>query len=383
MTAADWQGIHAAGTVFDLHAHPSLKLSLVGKVLTDRSPVPKYFDPFSVRSSFLNLKLGGVDILGSAIHVPERELLRECGIMKLARFVFPGARRALKEPAIEVTLEMIEEIEKVVSESQDPDLELPAARVAHSVTDLDEILSQGDQAPLAIVHTVEGAHSLDKDIANLDELFDRGVAILTLTHFYDNGIAPPVFPFPEYVQKLGCFTGRRDLTLPLSSLGIQLVERMIELGVLVDVTHCTPAARAQVYDIVGTKAPIIASHVGSYAINPNPYNLEDREAAKIADSGGVIGVIFMNYWLAPHARARGIDFISQTIRHFMRVAGEDHVAIGSDFDGFTDPPDDLKDASELPFLTQRLLSDGLSLDQVSKVLGQNNLRVIREGWGKK
>jgi membrane dipeptidase len=194
-------------------------------------------------------------------------------------------------------------------------------------------------------------------------------------------VAPPVFPFPEYVQKLGCFNGSRDPTLGLTPLGVQVVERMLELGILIDITHCTPAARKNVFDIVRTNAPLLASHVGSYEVNPNPYNLEDYEVRRIAETGGVVGVIFMNYWLAPHARRRGIDFISQTIRHFVSVAGEDHVAIGSDFDGFTDPPDDLEDASKLPFLTQRLLSDGFTPDQIAKILGGNALRIIRESWG--
>ena len=111
--------------------------------------------------------------------------------------------------------------------------------------------------------------------------------------------------------------------------------------------------------------------------------LWDWEIAKIADTGGVVSVIFIYYWLAPHARRRGIDFINQTIRHFVSVAGVDHVAVGSDFDGFTDPPDDLEDATKLPFLSQRLLSDGFIPDQIAKVLGGNSLRVFREGWGRR
>jgi membrane dipeptidase len=67
----------------------------------------------------------------------------------------------------------------------------------------------------------------------------------------------------------------------------------------------------------------------------------------------------------------------------VEIVGFDHVGIGSDFDGFTDPPDDLKDASELPFLTQRLLVEGFRIDEVEKILGGNALRVFIEGWGRR
>jgi membrane dipeptidase len=183
------------------------------------------------------------------------------------------------------------------------------------------------------------------------------------------------------MQVLGCFRERRDLTLGLTGLGEQVVERMNELGMLIDVTHCTPVARQHVYNIVQEKAPLLASHVGTYEINPNPYNISDDEARLIADSGGLIGVIFMNYWLAPYTRKRGIDFVVQTIQHFVDIAGIEHVGIGSDFDGFTDPPDDLKDASDLPFLTQRLVAEGFTDVDIHKLLGGNALRVLRDGWG--
>jgi membrane dipeptidase len=95
-----------------------------------------------------------------------------------------------------------------------------------------------------------------------------------------------------------------------------------------------------------------------------------------------VGVIFMNYWLMPHETRRGLNFIARTIEHFVKVGGIDHVAIGSDFDGFTDPPDDLKDASVFPKLTQRLIAEEWGPEEIAKILGGNILRVLREGWGK-
>jgi len=217
----------------------------------------------------------------------------------------------------------------------------------------------------------------------VQRLFDRGVAYLTLAHFCENEAVCPCFPYPESMQVLGCFACDRDLTRGLTPFGLEVVERMVDLGLIIDIAHCTPIARKQIFDIVGNRRPIIASHVGSYEINPSPYNLKDGELKRIADTGGLAGVIFMNYWLMPKETKCGLNYIARTIDQFVRAGGIDHVGIGTDFDGFTDPPDDLHDASELPRLTQRLVSDGYGADEICKILGGNALRVLHDGWNKK
>jgi microsomal dipeptidase-like Zn-dependent dipeptidase len=255
--------------------------------------------------------------------------------------------------------------------------------MAKSLADLEDILSKKD-GTVAFIHNVEGAHSLDGKLDNLDKLFNRGVAYLTLAHFYPSEVAHPVFPFPEYAKAIGGFKRRRDLTKGLElPFGRQVVERMIKIGMLIDITHCTPQARDDVYAIVDEaeeKPPVIASHIGVFENNPNPYNLKDKEIEWIAGTGGVIGVIFMNYWLAPYERKQGIDYIIQTIKHLVDIAGPKHVALGSDFDGFTDPPDDIKDISKLKFLTQRMVAENFPESQILDILGGNILRVLRQGW---
>jgi microsomal dipeptidase-like Zn-dependent dipeptidase len=154
------------------------------------------------------------------------------------------------------------------------------------------------------------------------------------------------------------------------------------MGRIIDICHCTPPARARIYDIVGTRRPLIASHVGAYEINPSPYNLKDWEIKHIADTGGLSAVILMNYWLMAHETKRGLNFITRTIDHFRQVGGIDHVGIGTDFDGFTDPPDEVKDATQLPHLTQRLLAEGYSREAIEKIWGGNAVRVLHDGWGR-
>ncbi len=378
--SSPWERIHKDAIVFDIHAHPALKLSLLRRSLTRLNRSAKYFDPFSVRSDFRKLEKGGVDVLQSVVVAPEKGLLEDCRPLKILKAILPTSRDLFSESYLTVTLSIMDAIENAVNCAVNQKTGKRYAQMARSVRELNNILNEKNDRRIAFVHSVEGAHSLDGDIDNLQILFDRGVASMTLAHFYVNKVAPPVFPFPAYAQKFGCFGGSRDLTLGLNQFGRDVVERMVELGMLVDVTHCTPRAREQVYEIVNGRAPILASHIGSYEINPNPYNLENWELEKIKESDGAVGVIFMNYWLTPEDRKDGIDYVVSTIKRFTERAGEDHVAIGSDFDGFTDPPDDLKDAGELPYLTQRLLEERFSEDQIKKILGGNALRILRTGW---
>ncbi|MEJ2263218.1 MAG: membrane dipeptidase [Anaerolineales bacterium] len=370
-------------TIVDLHAHPSLKVSLFNRMLTSRFYSSRAFDPFSVRTDFPKLKEGGLDTMLSVVYAPEKGIVEECRVLRYLRFLMPRTWNKVYIPTyIDVTLKMIDEIEKMIADAIDPVSGKALAKVARSAPELESILGLGDDRPIGVVHCVEGGHSLDGNLDNLQRLSDRGVAYMTLAHFFENEIVHPCFPWPESVQKFGCFQSDRDVSLGLKPFGEQVVEKMMELGMLIDVSHCTPPARARIYDIVDKRAPLMATHVGAYEINPSPYNLQDWEIKRIAEGGGVVGVIFMNYWLMPHETKRGINFVARTIDHFAKTGGIDHVSIGSDFDGFTDPPDDLKDASELPKLTQRLVAEGYSQEAIIKIWGANALRVLREGWGK-
>ena len=382
----DWEEIHFKNaTIIDMHAHPSLQVSLFHRMLTSRFyPSGRAFDPFSFLTDYSKLQKGSVDVLLSVIYAPERGIVDECRPLSYLRYLMPRTwNKIYGRSYFEVTQELLDEIEKAVQKATDPATGKQVVRYAHSVRELDEILAMGEERPIAFVHCIEGSHCIDGNLDNLQKLFDRGAAYMILAHFFENEVVNPCYPWPETIQKFGFFEGERNISLGLKPFGEQVVEKMVELGMLIDVSHCTPPARARIYDIVGTRAPIIASHVGAYDINPSPYNLKDWEMRKIADSGGLVGVIFMNYWLMPHETLRGLDFISRTLSYFVNTAGIDAVGIGTDFDGFTDPPDDLNDASQLPKLTQRLLAEGYTKESIIKIWGGNALRVLRQGWGKK
>ena len=196
-------------------------------------------------------------------------------------------------------------------------------------------------------------------LKNLEHFYDRGVAcIFTLAHFYPNHLVSPVFPYPEYGIKKSNWKHLMagwDMNKGLTSTGKKVVEAMKDMGMIIDITHCTPKARSEVYDIVGNDlSKIVASHIELFSVNPDPLNLEDWEIKWLADHNCLIGIIFMNYWLSPIDSGLGLKHIERTIDHIINIAGDQVLAIGTDFDGFTDPPDEITDISELPRLTRYL-----------------------------
>jgi microsomal dipeptidase-like Zn-dependent dipeptidase len=400
--------LHEQATLVDLHAHPSLAAMIFHRTFAGRyRAISRAFNPFSVRTNFIRLAEGAVDVLLSVAYPPEKQILDDISVLGVLRLrhlryvpwppLWRIWRQAIQPPYFQVANNFLDEIEHQVK-THNRQRGKRRVEIATSIRQLDEIVKQGKHAPIALIHAMEGAHGLEGEVcragddeqavtdellANLDRLYQRGVAYITLAHFYANRVAPPVFPFPEYMLDFYGGPLWRDLTHSLTPAGEKVVEEMVGKGMIVDVTHCTPTARRRVYDIVGKRRPILATHVGVYEINPSPFNLTDWEIRRIAETGGMLGVICMNHWLVPHEAKLGVSYIARTIEHIVNVAGVESVGIGTDFDGFTDPPDDLKEPGELPRLTERLLAERYSHADIMKILGGNALRVLRQGWGKR
>ena len=433
-----WKKIHEQAKVVDLHAHPSMKAQLFRRSLTRRMWVPEFLmgelNPLSVRTSFLNLQAGGVDVLLSSVYPPEKEIFENIKLLKfiplktLRHLPIILAHRIWEEfvepPYFEVTQQMLDGMERdVLKYQQKRNDQQREVVIAKNAVELNDYVNNPNP-PITLIHNVEGGHSLFGEMSmangthkpweelepdtqqqiehevlgNLKALSDRGVAYLTLAHFYPNNLITPTFPYPEHIalhfltrETIEKIRRNARLTTGLTPLGRKVVEKMIEYGMLIDISHATPKARQEIYSIVERsqrQEPIvIATHVGAYHVNPTPYNLEDWEIRWISDHGGVIGIIFMNYWLMPHETKYGMNFISRNIEHVFRIGGENVVAIGTDFDG-ADPPDDIDNASELPFLTGRLMGEYQGAqqpkytdEQIMKFLGGNALATLLNGWG--
>lgn len=378
----------AAGTepfpgLTDVHAHPAMNAFLWGRDLRRHYFSGRTFNPLASLSDFKMLKKGGVKVLWSSLHVPEPDYFR-CRLLRLLAHVFSGGRMLLRRNSWDCLLVMMDKMERQVARAED------RFQVARSNAELDEALAAGRTA---IVHTVEGAHvlgagleagDLDGRLARLDRLADRGVASLTLAHLFPNDVAGHAEAIPA-AQRTGPVcpldTGV-DLERGLTATGRAVVARMLDRRMVVDVTHCTPVARREVYELVGRRAPVIASHNGVQSMNPEAYNLDAEDVRAIAASGGVVGVIFMPYWLEESHPGPGLDPIWRTMEQIRDWSGGSwhHVAIGTDFDGFTDPPDDCNDASKLPVIRELLEAKGVGRADADAVLGGNARRVLRDGW---
>jgi membrane dipeptidase len=367
----------------DIHAHPAMNAFLWDRDLRRHYFTGRTFNPLASLSDFKMLEKGGVKVLWSSLHIPESALFG-CRLLRFAAHFTAGGRKLLKLNAWECVLVMMGEMERQVARSGD------RFEVARTNAELDEVLAA---RKTAIVHTVEGGHvlgaGLDADdlagrLARLGQLAQRGVASLTLAHLFPNELAGHAEAIPA-AQRSGpiCRLDTEvDLSRGLTPTGRAVVERMVELRMVPDVTHCTPVARQQVYALVANRIPVIASHTGMQSMNPEPYNLDESDVRAIVATGGVVGVIFMPYWLERSHPGPGREAIWQTMERVREWSDGSwaHVAIGTDFDGFTDPPDDCDSEAKLPLIREMLESKGVSRTDVEAVLGGNARRVLRDGW---
>ena len=252
---------------------------------------------------------------------------------------------------------------------------------------------------LAALMGIEGGHSIEADLHLLRDYYRLGVRYMTLTHTETLDWADSATDEPRHGG--------------LTSFGEQVVAEMNRLGMMVDISHVSADTMRQALRV--SKAPVIASHSSAYALTPHPRNVPDDVLALIAKSGGVVMVNFYPGFLTPEGaraskdmfrasrdlRARypddrdfqaamsqwqkehpvqpcSVRTVVDHIEHIIKVAGIDHVGLGSDFDGITTVPRQLEDVSCYPYLTQELLNRGYSSEQIHKVLGQNLLRAFRQ-----
>jgi membrane dipeptidase len=324
-----------------------------------------------------------VKVQWSSLHIPEPAYFRCFWIRLLARLLKNG-RKLRKLSAWDCLLLQMGLMERQVARAQD------RFRVVRSYDELGAALDAGRTA---VVHTVEGGHvlgagleagDLDGRLDRLAHLAERGVASLTLAHLFPNDLAghAEAIPGPQHKILTCRLNTEVDLNRGLTDAGKAVVDSMVGLRVIPDITHCTPVARQQVYDRVGGRIPVIASHIGVQSMNEEKYNLDRSDVDAIVASGGVVGVIFMPYWLDRTHPGPGLDAIWRTMEQLYDWSGAswEHVAIGTDFDGFTDPPDDCKNSGELPRVRARLEQKGLRRAEVEAILGTNARRVLRDGW---
>lgn len=203
------------------------------------------------------------------------------------------------------------------------------------------------KAQIAALLSIEGAQALNGDLANLDVLAKAGFRIVAPSHFFDTEIGG---------SQSGTAKGG------LTALGRRWVVHMDQLELIIDLAH---ASAATIDDVLAlSRRPVVVSHTGVKGTCDSPRNLSDEQLKRIAERGGLIGIAFFSQAVCGDQ----IADVVRAIRHAIGVAGVDHVALGSDFDGAVRTA---LDAARLPELTTALLGAGLSAADIEKVMGAN------------
>jgi len=341
--------------------------------------------------------LEGVDI-GKRLADGEIDLprLREGGV-HVPFFAMAVPEYYKGADAVRGTLDFRDAMQRVLDKYPDQ------IELATSANDIQRIVGQ---KKIAAVLTVEGGHQIADDLAVLRMYRKMGVLSMTLTHFRSNDWADSS-------------TGKAEHN-GLTDFGKEVVREMNRIGMIVDVSHVSDQT---FYDVlaISTK-PVIASHSSCRVFSDVPRNMTDDMLRALAQNGGVVGVnfgaSFLNQMEAdrlkraiasrnsldpelsgaeldqfalkqrvasaydhPRVGQATLDDAANCIDHIAKVAGVDHVGIGSDFDGIETVSRGIEDISKLPALTSALLKRGYSEQDIQKIMGGNFLRVIRSVVG--
>ncbi len=225
-----------------------------------------------------------------------------------------------------------------------------------TVQDLDQVLKRRDAGEKVVgaMLGMEGAHALDGELSNLDVLYDTGYRMVGLQHFFDNKLGGSL----HGVSNAG-----------LTDFGKQVVASANAKDMLIDLAHSGPQVVKDVVEM-STK-PVVISHTGIHSHHPAKRNIPDDLMKAVAAKGGVIAI---GYWadVVGDASPKGVV---AAIRAAIDLVGEDHVSLGSDYDGSIEAN---FDTSELPALTHEMLEANFTNEEIEKVMGGNMVRLLRE-----
>jgi membrane dipeptidase len=258
------------------------------------------------------------------------------------------------EDAYEHALQMIAYGKKELAKCSD------SIATAHNY---DELIANHDNGKMSAILTVEEGGIINGKMEYLEELYRQGIRLITLTWNHENCIGFPNSREPELMNR------------GLKPFGIEVVRRMNELGMLIDVSHLSDGG---FWDVVrySTK-PFVASHSNARVLCNHPRNLTDEMIKALAEKGGVAGVNFYPYFLRENGKATVVD-IAEHLWHMYQVGGEDVVAFGTDFDGFDEGELDISHMGEMHHVYHAIRKRGFTERQMDKILNGNILRVLQD-----
>jgi membrane dipeptidase len=321
--------LHRDALVIDLHNDVLTKLSHVSYDFGTRHRPAAFWNPFRLDIDLPKIRAGGLDALGCAM---------------FAGFRLDAPRRFWR---------MIDEARQLVA-AHPADLALVDSAAA--------LRAARASGRTALFLGVEGSYVVEKDVEPaFERLAAAGVRYLG--------------PLWERDSGAGSSCRSRD-DRGLTDLGRAIVAACNRHGIVIDVAHASPRTFWQLAE--SSTTPLFNSHTGANGVHRHRRNIDDDQIRAIAERGGVVGVIFVAAYLGGAFSA--LDRIADHIEHVARVGGEGCVALGSDYDGFMPLSRGMRDAADLPRLTQVLWDRGWRAPALRKLLGENVLRYFEAHW---
>ncbi len=362
------RAVHRAGILIDGHNDLPWRIRRNGGGSFDKIDIAK--PQPSLRTDIPRLKAGGVGGQFWVVYIPPSTPQ-------------DGTARTM-------ALEQFDLIHRMVDRYDD------VFALARTADDVERIRRTGKIASLI---GIEGGHMIESSLDTLREFYERGARYMSLTHTESVDWADSSTDDP-----------RAD---GLSKFGEQVVLEMNRLGMLVDLAHVSFDCMRDVLRV--SKAPVIASHSGAYAVAQHVRNVPDDVIKKMAERGGVVMIVFFPGYVDPQGakamsgyfetqrtlRAQhpdpndynaawgayraanpiprgGVQTVVDHIDHIVKLVGVDHVGLGGDYEGVSLMPRQLEDVSGYPYITQELLNRGYSEPDIHKIMGGNLLRALRE-----
>lgn len=224
-----------------------------------------------------------------------------------------------------------------------------------------ELKHNEDHDKVSAFLTIEEGGVLEGNIDNLRRVYDLGVRLITLTWNFKNEIGYPAY------DKINSHKG-------LTSFGIEVIEQMNSLGIIIDVSHLSDAGFYDVHKY--SKSPFVASHSNARAVQNHQRNLTDEMIKVLSNRGGITGINFCTEFLTEDSVSKIEDMIKH-IKHIKNVGGVDVIALGTDFDGIHSKVE-IEDASQMNRLIYALEKEKFSQDEIEKICYKNIERVIKD-----
>jgi membrane dipeptidase len=250
-------------------------------------------------------------------------------------------------------------------------IEADSAGEVEIIKDYQQLATCIQEGIFVVVLHLEGAEPILPDLSNFEEFYDQGMRSLGLTWSRPNAFGYGVpFKYPS----------SSDTGPGLTDPGRSLVKICNQNGVLIDLAHLNEKGFWDVAEL--STAPLVSSHTAAHAIIPKARNLTDDQLKAVAETNGLVGLIFSVNDLDGEKRPKDDAPISTIIDHISYIAdliGVEHIAFGSDFDG-TKIPSELGDASRFQILVNMLVEAGFSTEEQENICYKNWLRVLKQTW---